>query len=285
MYNDIDNILQSINEITTTANISYLPSGFTTIKPMLQTLAKKKREWNIQVLENGEDYDLAIEDQINIKIPKKYLYKFKEDSGFDVLATKSLNFDKYLGEAVEDEIKSKVEQVRGALYELLISVPISTADQSLEYFINIFNGQVTSSISDKSSILNYATLEDDIDALVNKIVSKYKNDVANLDMLYTALKSKSPLNAFEVFNKYDNLFSGVVVAKYKNTQLVYMISVNTQFQTTSMIQIDNEIAIDRLDDEQDFKTDNIKKVFSRNREVIFNTRQINTIKTTLDEVV
>jgi len=59
-----------INEVTTSADVVYLPSGFGDIKKRLETLARLKKDWNIEILERDYGYEVNFEGKLKVVVER-----------------------------------------------------------------------------------------------------------------------------------------------------------------------------------------------------------------------
>jgi len=240
----IDNIMESLEEDTTSANIAYLPSGFAVIKPVLNALARMKKDWNIDILENEDDYLINFENKCQISVKKAHLESFRRDTNIDI-GQKIISLDQFLNEA-EDEIESLLNMVNINLHELMVRQPINNVDNDLEHWSRLFKGNDISKEDDVA--LRIGNLEQNMKALNQEIRNKYSDDRGNLELLIDALKNKTPLNAFDVFKNYNYLFGGRMKTVYSGVSMYFEAMVDNSFNMTESILIESPELLDEIED-------------------------------------
>lgn len=258
--------MNSLEEETTSANISFLPGGFTTVAKSIASLAKHKKDWKIEVRENGPDFHMVFEDQLNIKIAKKHWNNFVEclDGRLgpldkfdmnDAMVRASLGryendpqaketFEtKYRMEAdITEFIREATDEITGKLVrDSRLLLHRSFREQP---FVGVVNDIVTWErmlgrlryVNESSTLLQRQDFEGSLRNLFGDLAEAYKDDIGGLQMLAKALKEKTSLADFEPFSKYQNLFGTKIQSRIGEVMLEFESVVDISFKAFSVIR-------------------------------------------------
>jgi len=245
MIRTVNEIIQTLREETTTANIAYLPSGFTSIESMFKKMAKKKPIWSVEVVDEPEDYKFKVENELHITVPKKHVNTFKQESGINDFGMKELNLSKYVAEAREVDIGGLLNDVEENLYSLLAKPPMLTIDEDLPAWNKAFPGMY---LKVKSALLNTNSIEPDMASLMKMLQLKMHDDVGSLQLLMESLKSQKSLAKFDVFEDYKYLLAGVIKSTYKGTDLIFEGLVDMSFGMSEKIYTTNSVVLDAMEE-------------------------------------
>ena len=245
MIRTVNEIIQTLREETTTANIAYLPSGFTSIESMFKKMAKKKPIWSVEVVDEPEDYKFKVENELHITVPKKHVNTFKQESGINDFGMKELNLSKYVAEAREVDIGGLLNDVEENLYSLLAKPPMLTIDEDLPAWNKAFPGMY---LKVKSALLNTNSIEQDMASLIKILQLKMHDDVGSLQLLMESLKSQKSLAKFDVFEDYKYLLAGVIKSTYKGTDLIFEGLVDMSFGMSEKIYTTNSVVLDAMEE-------------------------------------
>jgi hypothetical protein len=246
MIRTVNRVIQEMNEQTTTsADIAYLPSGFTSIETMFRKLAKEKPVWDMEVLDEPEHYKLKVGDRLHITVPKKHVNTFKQESGIDDFGMKEINLSKYVAEAREVDIGGLLNDVEELLYSLLAKPPMLTVDEDLAAWNKAFPGMY---LRVKSAALNTNSLEADIVSLIKLLQLKMHDDVGSLQLVLESLKRQTSLAKFDVFEDFSYLLAGVMKSTYKGTDLIFEGLVDMSFGMSEKIYTTNSVVLDAMEE-------------------------------------
>jgi len=241
---DITNSIQeTLDEMTGMANIAYLPSGFTTVKTALKTLATQKKDWNIEILEDGSEFTVDFEKQLMITIPKEHWDNFNTDFGSS-LESGICYLGSYLNEAMDDKINKLIVEFKSELNKMLTKDPFKTVRQQVVKWIATFPKHGFGTI--ENCLVSYNTANKNIQSLTENILRAYGDDAGYMEMLITSIKEKRPLNAFDIFKDSDYIYCGTVKSVFENVHMTYETHVNLAFKVDASIYIDNMDVVDEV---------------------------------------
>jgi hypothetical protein len=235
-------LLYRVDEDTTMANITYLPSGLGAVRSAIKTLARKKQDWNIEILENGDGRDVIFEDDFSIHVPKIYWKEF--DSMFrESLGSGVVNLNGYLIEAMEDDTEELREELRPLLTGMFDSDSCRQLDRSVQQWRSRFGVRT---YQKTNSLVRFEDKQRDIQKLTTKVFDVYGNDKGNLELLLTAIKNGDPLNSFQIFRQKDFLYGARVYSAYSKIPLIFEATVDMAHMLTQSITIDDQDVLDEI---------------------------------------
>lgn len=242
-------IIQSVNETTTTANIAYLPSGFVPVRKALATLAKKKKKWNIQILDDlvNESYIVKLEDALSISVKKKDWVSFQENIKGRIVSgdTYMIDLGGFLNEQNENDLRALFKELEGELYGMLVVPPVSTIDNDISTWLRKF--KVTSYQTSDNTLLKYETLEKDMKLLIKSIESSYGDDRGSLEMLISSLEQKRPLGTFDNFDNHEYLIGSSMRSSYGKIVLTFECYVNMSWIISERVIINDDEIADQME--------------------------------------
>jgi len=247
-----DGIIKRVQEVTTSANIAYLPSGFTTVKKAIKALAKKKQKWGINIIDDqlSESYVVCFEDALNVKVQKKWWKDFlRRILGKDsVVFTDKFMVDLggYVKEAQEEQMSDLFKELKQALSGLLVQEPISTIDADIMTWLKYFGRRRYTTSA--STMLKYESLDRDLSNLVKQLQTAYKDDRGTIEMIIAAVKERRPLNVFDVFSRYNYLIGSRIYSVREGVGLSFEAYVDMAFVPAESIIVDDKKVASELDD-------------------------------------
>jgi len=245
----VNSIIEGLEEMTSMANIAYLPSGFVDVKKALKTLSKQKKDWDLEILEDDEEYNLNFEGGLIITVPKEHWEDFNTKFG-SPLESGVLCLGSFLSEALDDDIKKLAVEFKSELNKMLGKEPFKTVKQQIVKWIATFPRHGFDTTDDCP--IFYHTTSKCIQLLTDRTLRAYGDDRGYLEVLINAIKENQPLNAFEGFKDDSYLYCGIVKSTYENVRMTYETHVNLAFEVDTSIYIDNIDVVDEL--EADVKT-------------------------------
>jgi hypothetical protein len=238
--------MKSINETTTMSNIAYLPSGFGTVKTAIKTLAKLKKDWNIQILESPKNSRTVVfEDQLSVQVPLQYWKDFNTLLGMAPLG-KTVNLEKHLTEAFADELDDLRSEIKPVITSLFDGDAFDVLDDVLDTWKARFGNRSFTTPSDRVAIsIEYK--EKDIQKLVTSLVKVYGEDKGNLELFIEAVKDKKPLNTFEGFRRYEFLYGSRINCIYFHTSMIFEVLMDMSYISSQSIYFPDKRSEDILD--------------------------------------
>lgn len=100
----------------------------------------------------------------------------------------------------------------------------------------------------KKATLNEGSVEEDMENILSLIDVSMHEDIGNLQLLQSALKSQKSLAKFDVFSNYEYLFTSVVKSNHKGTSLIFEGLVDLSFNMTEKIYCTNSDVLDAIED-------------------------------------
>lgn len=236
-----------INETTFSGDIAYLPSGFLPIRKRLADLAKHKHDWGIEVLEEGENYRVKIEDALNIIVPKMYWDQFQQEAMFKIESGKfvvestleiSPNFidlSPFLRAETPSEIKRELRRTEEAFRTLLNTKRLYIMENEIRNWKNIFGS--LNYFTNEKALFNGYTFGKDMKRFVHEVRKKYEDDLGGLQM-FTARLEEGNLNKIKMFEKYNYIVSEKIYSKVHGISMVFEILWDKNFRISENVLTD-----------------------------------------------
>jgi hypothetical protein len=271
--------------ITTSSNIAYLPGGFTTVSKSLQGLAKKKKDWDIEVLENGDDYDVNFDKELGVKVKKEHWPEFlshtKESLGdfAKVRKVRGADLGHFLKEAIQEEVDILLGELREALLDKLKVSEVRNASMCASYWESVI--KPTYIAKDPRAAFGYNTMVADVDGLIKEAAKEYAGDVGGLQELIHKIQENKSLSGVDIFKKYPFLFSVNMVSGRKGGKIVFEATVDIRGNKfISVITKDKEL-LERLSELPGMRFFGLRKMVAP-KGGIFSRRDVESIKECID---
>jgi len=278
-----------LKELTTQADITYLPSGFVSIKKMMQTLARLKKDWGIKILENEKQYLVEFEDSLRISIDKEHWPHFLTTvlSSNRIAVSPDCNvadLSGYLKEAQVNVLEVALQEITLRIKKMFQTSPLSDALVITNSWSSLF-GVVE--FSDYSAAIfrvdrvgrGQLPLGKQIEKIMDEISKSYGDDLGSLQMMASALREKTPMNTFAVFDEYDYLYGAKLVSRYRGVLLVFEVNVSMGWSTSQSIYVTDPYLLNKLGEYRDVKV--IKNVvFPLGK--VFSYKFLQSLRTELD---
>lgn len=280
----VNRLIQRLEETTTSADISYLPGGFTTMGTYMKTLSRMKPRWEVKVLEELDRYKVLFEDQMSIYVPKTCWDEFRTEvlKVYKAIGPDySVDLKGYLDEAKEIDLQTAFKNLEGAFLRMVAEPPVLDADVNVARWSDIFG--VVDYVTSKLVMLTFETLEKDIDAAIAKLKKVYVNAVGHYQMIADALEKQEVLSTFHVFNQFDYLVGSTSKSKFEGVELIFETRIDMTFRRSEKISIVDAIeVVDAL--EADNKNVRVVKNDIYPIGSGFDTKFFHAIKDTIKEV-
>lgn len=126
---DLSTRMENLREVTTMADITYLPSGLGVVKAAIRDLARLKKDWNIEILEDGKGRKVIFEDELSVYVPHQYWNEFAEI--FDgELEEGEIGLGRYLKEALDADLERLRKELKPAVTELFAGSDFKAVDKA-----------------------------------------------------------------------------------------------------------------------------------------------------------
>ena len=251
---NLERIVEKINEDqaavgvqTTNGNpsVDYLPSNFSTMQNMLNSLAVVKKQWKLNVLDEGDNYRVNFEDAMSVIVPKGAYKEFNEKV-VNVVSLKHADLTNILNEARSSTVHKLYNRLNRLLTaNLRSSPPIRKTLITGNYWLSLFPDSRYLPMSD-STVIQLNHYDRDVRELTKRIQNIYTDDIGQLEILSDALKEKRPLNAFEPFSEYDYLTGARIQSEENGIVMILELTVNNALVPTQSLYIESQDVLDEL---------------------------------------
>lgn len=238
----MNKLLYRSDEATTMSNITYLPSGLSAVKSAIQVLAMKKKDWNIDILEQEKGRQVVFEDEYSIFVPHTYWNDFTALFD-DCLASGQVSLDKYLREAMAEDMEELKEDLKPALTRMFNNDAFRQLDKTVNQWRSRF-GVKTYQRTD--SLVRFEDKLRDIQKLTAKLFDVYGRDRGNLELLLEAIRNGDPLNSFHVFRQRDFLYGTRVYSAYARIPLIFEATIDMAHMLAQSIVVNDSDVLDDL---------------------------------------
>jgi len=247
----VNRLIESMSETTTSGDIAYLPSGFKSIRPMLYTLARMKKKWKIEVLEDKviSEYTVRFEDQFNIKVPFSLWEEFSGKMFNHKMGRGMVELDLSgtLQEAIDADVAADYEKLDHNLKILSHKLPFVNLNRSVVTWINLFGKQAYATGSD--ILLRWEKFSADTSKVYAELKNNYIDDRGSIEMINEALKQGTVLSTFEVFKRYNYLAGTMIRSQYQGIVLSLESTIDMAFNPAEVIRISNSDVVDKVEEE------------------------------------
>lgn len=257
-------IHEQVDETTTSDAIAYIPGGLGVMKAatskILKQKARKKKKWGVTVVEDAmtECVELRFDDHSGIGIRRDAWEEFRQAMNLPDLTEETVELDlsSYLMEAEREDLAQREKELKNAFYELLVRKPQDTIDYHVAEWLERFG--VTEYLANENTLIQYQTLEQDIDKAVGMAIKAYQDDLGTLEQITQALKEGRPITTFEPFQNYQYLIGSKVTSTYKGVVMTLTAYVDMSAVPYEQIKIESDQVADDIDSVSFVKvTDNI----------------------------
>jgi len=249
-----------LNETTGSDAVSFIPAHLGVVKAKVADLAKKKKDWKIEILEQDEIREVSFEDNLRILVPHEHWESFC--SIFDSAPTNNtyLNLNSLLNETMEEEMQDLRQELRVALAHMYDEADFQKLEKAATTWKWRFG--VTSYETKRKGVSVPVTFESrskDIQKLYDRLVKVYGEDRGNLEMLVEAINKGQPLNTFKVFKGYDYLYATRIRSRYGGIDLFFEALLDNTHQMSQTIYVPKA---DDLLDKMEEESEEIRRVRS-----------------------
>jgi hypothetical protein len=231
------------------SDITFLPSGVGSIKSMIRTLARKKQDWDIEILEGDAGRTVKFEEALTIKVPHEFWNEFS--TLFDsTLEQGSVGLGKYLREAFEEDLEGLRKELKPALTKMFHEQEFKTLDKAVNMWRARFGISRQGSVDVAVDVFDRHR---DIQKLVAELYKSYGNDKGNLELLIAAIHEKETLNAFDVFRDHNFLYGTKIISVYHGVAMTFEATIDLSYMVSQSIVVDNFDVLDEVEEQKGIK--------------------------------
>lgn len=232
-----------LNEETTMSNIAYLPSGVGAVSIALKSLAKLKKDWNIEILEDAKGKKVVFEDQLSIFVPLQWWSEFGKMFE-SPLEKGSISLLSYLAEAMADELEDKKGNLKTSILRLFDEKLFKVAEKSANVWRSEFG---IKKILPADVVVEASQKERSIRKLIHNLDYKYADARGQIDLLIEAIGNRSALSAFDIFKDKDFLYGSRILSEYAHVKMFYEYTVDFAYMLKQSILVEDEIVLGELE--------------------------------------
>lgn len=228
-----------LNETTTMASISFLPTQVGAVRSALQGLGKKKGQWNLEILEGDSETTVRFEDALEIKVPAAHWDAFQGIfdgalSNNTYLELASVGLMDSIEESEESLLETRLAEVHELVGNQLKNPALQKADTIARQWISRFGDH---SITNETGLIPLPVLEGWQDMFVNELTEECREDLGQLEILLKSLQD------FRRIRECAYLAGGRITCKYEGVELVLEAHTGwDNVNTFSIVIYDDEVA-------------------------------------------
>ena len=230
---------------TTMGDIAYLPTHLGAVKAAVNDLRKKKREWNIEVLENEDSRLIRFEEDLQITVPNEHWDHFQNELGSLINEEQEID-ERQILEDEEAEMKSLRKELKKALNEFFSNETFNKVDRNVQAWKNRFGAKEYLTDAGGNTLVMVETKQRDIQRLYGNLLRKYGKDRGNLELLIDSLKNDEHVDTFEVFRGASHLYGTRIRSISENHELIFESKVDNLYYISETIFIRDDELVDEV---------------------------------------
>jgi len=246
MFESLATDLIYLKEDTSMSSISYLPSHLGTVKAAIASLAKQMPEWNIEILEDFDSKKVQFGESLCISVPNEHWEEFLSLFDNCDITNHKINLSSELNEAMEYEISDLLKNLKPQLIRTFSVAPFDEVQLDINRWRNRFGAD---KFKAQDVLVSYQNKKNDLRELYNGLLKYYKNDKGNLEMLIDALKGKTSLASFQLFNDRKFLYGARVFSRFHGIKMLFEGIVNPEFNMSESVYINDPDVLDVLEEQ------------------------------------
>jgi hypothetical protein len=233
---------------TTSADIKYLPSGFSPIQKRMKAMAQKKHQWDIEVLEETDDYKVNFESEMSVIVPKTHWDQFKKDArltfkgGKYVLESRNGKIEENrvdlawtIAEDTPNEIKATLKEAEVTFRNLLLKNNLPLFESELLSWRKLFGA--LGYFKNDTAILQASKFDSTLNVFKKKVFEEFEDDLGGLQMFIVQLQEGN-LNKIKFFDQYKYVLSERVYSKIGKFGFAYEILLDKNFRISESVLTD-----------------------------------------------
>jgi len=245
MYNLLNSIIEKTNETTFQSNIAYIPGGFGSVSNVLKVLKGMKKQWKIDILEDGVNYKVKIEDKVTINVHKNHWKQFEENLIKSGVMVTSIGYLDLSEDKESRTTNSTLNSIRRNLFDLFKDEPIRDVKRDIGLWRNKFGAKKY--LATNEILLNYGKSNYQVDDIIKTLEEYYEGDVGSLQLILEAVGSKEePLNTFLPFQKYKYLYGATIWSIPEKVNLKATFLVDFTYKVIEQIETKDRDVLEQL---------------------------------------
>jgi len=243
MNRAIENIVDGLDEETDSANISYIPGSFDTMKSLVGDLSRIKARWGITVLEKDNNYILEFEDALTVSIPFEHYADFNKN----ILSIEGVSYVD-LSNIINESIKEFQQEVYGRLYSSLLKVlknnkHITSSTILMKHWLHTFPKSKFVN-SEETIAIKLNDFDNSAKRIAKEIEKLHGDDLGEIDAMVSAMEEGRPIGGLE---NYDYIAGVKIHSFYNGVNLIAEFDINSAMVCSQSIFIDNIEVLDELE--------------------------------------
>ena len=247
---------------TTMDAISYLPTQVGVVRSALSRLGKKKKKWNLEILETGTDRTVCFEDALKVVVPNEHWDHFQQmfdgqlDSSSYFVLSSLAEDTKGLEDAIDLEIRRA--DVHLALESVLDCPQVRCAQR-------VYNKWSSKFIPDKDltseKVLLPLTKKAGVEKLYEKLIESCLDDRGQLEMLSERLEEEKAPSTLQKSTNCTILAGARIHSVIDGTGVIFEARVGFDKTVQFSVLVEDDEVADRLQESLVFGARRVGNVF------------------------
>lgn len=246
--------LENVGEQTTMSSISFLPVHLGNTIKAISGLSKKKKKWQIEILEDEDGRIVVFEDELKIHVPHMHWKSFVTIFDRDITSGDELNLNTILKEEkriLREQLEKDISDLKGELSNVIDGIiteaPIRKIIEHHSIWYTMFG--VKTYKTPNKVLIKSETKTKDLRKLTRRLWDAYGDDKGYLELLIDAVENKQALGSYEVFKEHTFLYGTRIQSRYNGVTLVFEASVDLSFVEAETIYVDDTGVLDELEED------------------------------------
>jgi hypothetical protein len=245
-----DMLIQPLYETTTMDAITFLPAHMGTVQARIKQMAKEYEHLGIEVLEREKYKDVRFGDQFRVRVFNEHWDDFSHMFGNQQVKTGQLDIRSFLNEAMEDEVKELRRRLKASLVNYFSSQTFRDIDEDIQRWNAVFG---TDKTMEKDVVVSPHRKERDVQALYGRLLRAYGDDRGYLERLIQDLQEQNPVNAYDGFKAYPDVYGARVQSKVEGHTFIFEAVAHLDEELSESIYIDAPEVLDEISDMRGIK--------------------------------
>ena len=240
-----------LSELTTAGDIAFIPGGFKSVSSILKGMAKKKKDWQIQVIETEDGSTFNFEGALRISVDKKdipafYTQVLEVDTLPDTRNPFMFSLPMSLYESVQ-EVEAAYDLLEDALLGYLIKDNGKVLDDHVEQWERYFG--VKNYLPTKAfvSVSGVDAMEEALTNQLSNIRKIYGDDLKQITAITKALTVGRGLDGIRPFSAFNYMVGAKIVSRYGGIDLTYEVLLGMDGQLSESIYVGDAEVLDTVD--------------------------------------
>lgn len=245
---------------TTMDAISYLPTQVGVVRAALTGLGKKKRKWNMEILEGEGGRMVKFENALQITVPDEHWENFQQmfdgqlgsDSCFELPSTILDSSDLAL------DLEGEKATIHLAVESFFRCPEVQQVQRIYERWVSRFG--IEKDLTPNRILLPIHKLIEGIEKVYQELVKPIEKDQGQLEMLSERIE-EDPLPVFQGMGDYTILAGARIQSVFQGIRLVFEARLGFDRSLHFSILVEDDEVADRLQESLPFGVGRVGKVF------------------------